>query len=78
MSYSTTSEPYVENMLILNSWNQKRAVLREQSEPCRVEIPLFLIKWIQTLKTYEVCLTYHAELNKFDVTVKFVLHIKEI
>jgi len=43
-----------------------------------LEIPVFLIKVNQTLKTYEVCVMYRAELNKFDVTVKFVLNIKEI
>jgi hypothetical protein len=43
-----------------------------------VEISLFVIKENQTLKSYEVFLMYQAELSKFDVTVKFVLHIKEI
>jgi len=36
------------------------------------------MKGNQTLKTYEVCLIYQVELNKFYVTVRFDLHIKEI
>jgi len=43
-----------------------------------VEISLFLIKGNQTLKTYEVCLIYQVELNKLDVSLKFVLHFKKI
>jgi len=50
----------------------------EQSDLYRVEISSFIIKGNQNLKTYEVCLRYQAELNKFAVSVKFVLHTKEI
>jgi len=64
-------------MSVFISWNQKIPVL-EQSDPYRVEISLFVIKENQTLKTYEVCLMYQAELNKFYVSVKFVLHIKKL
>ena len=77
MSYSTTSDLYLENISVLKSWNQKTLVL-EQSDLYRVEISLFLIKGNQTLKTYEVCLRYQAEFKKFSVSVKFVLHTKEI
>ena len=77
MSYSTYSNPYVETTSVLKSWNKKWPVL-EQSDVYRVENSLFIFKGNQTLKTYEVCLRCQAELNKFDVSVKFVLHIKEI